>query len=114
MPQIQADRVMLEVKLLDGACISAAGGMELRGSLLVHYAMLSTSALHYVSTLVLDEAEEDSSPKPSAVLRMLREGETSGTWERKYYATVEDILAVNQISDESAAGGRFLLIPRNR
>ena len=114
LPQIQADRVMLEVKLLDGACISAAGGVELRGSLLVHYAMLSTSALHYVSTLVLDEAEEDSSPKPSAVLRMLREGETLWDLGKEYYATVEDILAVNQISDESAAGGRFLLIPRNR
>ena len=88
--------------------------MELRGSLLVHYAMIQTSAFHYVSALVLDEAEEDSTPKPSAVLRMLREGETLWDLGKEYFATVEDILAVNQISDESAAGGRFLLIPRNR
>lgn len=114
LPQIQADRVLLEVKLLEGSCISAAGGMELRGSLLVHYAMIQTSAFHYVSALVLDEAEEDSTPKPSAVLRMLREGETLWDLGKEYFATVEDILAVNQISDESAAGGRFLLIPRNR
>lgn len=114
LPQVQADRVLLEVKLLDSACISAAGGMELRGTLLVHYAMLSTSAFHYVSTLVLDEEEDDVTPKPSAVLRMLREGETLWDLGKEYFATVEDILAVNQISDESAAGGRFLLIPRNR
>lgn len=112
--QPQTERVMLEVKLLDGACISAAGGMELRGSLLIHYAVIATSAFHYVSALVLDEAEEDCSPKPSAVLRMLREGETLWDLGKEYFATVEDILAVNQISDESAAGGRFLLIPRNR
>ena len=43
-----------------------------------------------------------------------REGETLWDLGKEYYATVEDILAVNQISEESAAGGRFLLIPRNR
>ena len=88
--------------------------MELRGSLLIHYAVISFSSFRYVSALVLDEAEEDCRPKPSAVLRMLREGETLWDLGKEYFATVEDILAVNQISDEAAAGGRFLLIPRNR
>lgn len=115
LPEVRSNnRLLLEVKLLEGACISAAGGMELRGSLLIQYALVTTAAFSYVSSLTLDEAEEESAAKPSAVLRMLREGETLWDLGKEYYATVEDILAVNQISDESAAGGRFLLIPRNR
>ena len=99
---------------MDAACISAAGGMELRGSFLIQYALVAATEFHYVSTLVLDESEAEPGAKPSAVLRMLREGETLWDLGKEYYATVEDILAVNQISEESAAGGRFLLIPRNR
>ncbi len=115
MPQIQADRVMLEVKLLDGACISAAGGMELRGSLLVHYAMLSTSPPCIMSApwcwMRLRRTPARNHPPCCGCCGRVK---PLGFGKRKYYATVEDILAVNQISDESAAGGRFLLIPRNR
>jgi len=114
LPEVQGNRLLLEVKLLDAACISAAGGIELRGSFLIQYALVAATEFHYVSTLVLDESEAEPGAKPSAVLRMLREGETLWDLGKEYYATVEDILAVNQISEESAAGGRFLLIPRNR
>ena len=45
---------------------------------------------------------------------MLRDGETLWDLGKEYYATVEDIMAVNQISDAASAAGRFLLIPRSR
>lgn len=115
LPSVQADRIMVEIKLLEATCISAAGGMEVRGNLLVHYAMLQMTAFHYLSGIELDDTGSGAAQnQPSAVLRMLREGESLWDLGKEYFATVEDILAVNQISDETAAGGRFLLIPRNR
>ena len=114
LPERQGGRLMLEVKLLDAACVPAAGGLELRGSLLVQYALILPATLCYVCALTLEEDPEEDGVKPSAVLRMLRAGETLWDLGKEYYATVEDILAVNQISDASEAGGRFLLIPRNR
>ena len=82
LPEVQGNRLLLEVKLLDAACISAAGGMELRGSFLIQYALVAATEFHYVSTLVLDESEAEPGAKPSAVLRMLRGGRRFGIWAR--------------------------------
>lgn len=115
LPAVSASRAVAEVKLLESACISAAGGMEVRGSLLVSYAMIQRTSFRYLSGITLDESGLASAQQqPSAVLRMLREGESLWDLGKEYFAAVEDILAVNQISDESEAGGRFLLIPRSR
>lgn len=112
LPEAQ---VVLDVQLLEAACVSAAGGMEVRGSLLIRYMKISMNEMRCLDCIALEEEETTcEARKPSAVLRMMRSGETLWDLGKAYFATVEDILAVNQISDESAAGGRFLLIPRNR
>ena len=104
-----------DVELLEAVCISAAGGMEVRGSLLIRYAAWKRSSFQCLKGIQLDEdAPVGERRCPSAVLRMLRPGETLWELGKEYFATVDDIMAVNQISDESAAAGRFLLIPRDR
>ena len=80
---------------------------------MVQCIVLAERELHYVGAVTVEEADL-SADRPSAVLRRLKKGETLWDLGKEYYATVADILAVNQISDESAAGERFLLIPHGR
>ncbi len=101
------------VTLLECGCISSAAGLEVRGNLMVQCIVLTEQELRYVGAVTLEETDP-SADRPSAVLRRLKKGETLWDLGKEYYATVADILAVNQISDESAAGERFLLIPHGR
>lgn len=107
-------RSLQEVRLLEAVCVSAAGGMEVRGNLLIRYAAISMVEVHCLEQITLEDGETECDSKPSAVLRRLRPGETLWDLGKEYFATVDDILTVNQITDENAADGRFLLIPRNR
>lgn len=106
---------ILNVHLLEAACVSTAGGVELRGTLYISYISITTKAVSCLSSLHLSEDDcSNSASRPSAVLRRLLPGETLWDIGKANSATVEEIMLVNQIVDESAAGGRFLLIPRSR
>lgn len=101
------------VTLLDYTCTASASGLEVRGNLMLRYAVLRQQDIRYISEVSLTEQESDAA-RPSAVLRRLRAGETLWDLGKEYLASVADILAVNQISDESAVGNQFLLIPHSR
>ncbi len=114
-PKSDVGTAAISVQLIESTCISAAGGMEVRGSLLIQYAAVQSVAFRCLERISLEEsAPVCGENQPSAVLRMLRSGETLWDLGKEYFASVEDIMAVNQISDDSAADGRFLLIPRSR
>lgn len=111
---VAADGILLgSVTLLECSCLSSAAGLEVRGNLMVQCIVLAKREIRYVGAVTLEETDP-SVDRPSAVLRRLKKGETLWDLGKEYYATVADILAVNQISDESAAGERFLLIPHGR
>lgn len=111
-----ADRfALVHVQLLDVVCISTAGRVEIRGNLHISYISMTPKAVSCLSCLSLSEDESNTeSCRPSAVLRRLKPGETLWDIGKAHSATVEEIMLVNQISDENAADGRFLLIPRSR
>ncbi len=115
LPSCLCDSKWVECFLLEATCISAAGGVEVRGSLHLDYVMLHSAHCTTLCTITLNDAP-DAAPtaRPSAVLRMLRNNETLWDLGKAYASTVEDIMAVNQINDEREAGNRFLLIPRKR
>lgn len=115
LPSFVCDTKWVECFLMDAVCISAAGGVEVRGSLHLDYVMLRKASYSTLRSITLNEAADTvSTPRPSAVLRMLRSNETLWDLGKAYASTVEDIMAVNQINDEREAGNRFLLIPRKR
>lgn len=115
LPLFDCDTKWVECFLLEAVCISAAGGVEVRGSLHLDYVMLHSAKCTTLRTITLNDAT-DATPtqRPSAVLRMLRSNETLWDLGKAYASTVEDIMTVNQINDEREAGNRFLLIPRKR
>lgn len=115
LPSFVCDSKWVECFLMDAVCISAAGGVEVRGSLHLDYVMLRTASYTTLRSITLkDTADTVPAVRPSAVLRMLRSNETLWDLGKAYASTVEDIMAVNQLSDEREAGNRFLLIPRKR
>ena len=115
VPGLTGQNGLYSVSLLDAACVSTVSGLELRGTLSVQYIARTEIQLSRLSTVTMEQPpENDRADQPSAVLRMLRDGETLWDLGKEYYATVEDIMAVNQISDAASAAGRFLLIPRSR
>ena len=111
----QGSRTSTEVILLEAACVSTVGGMEIRGVCLVQSICVDELSFCSLSQITpLEQNPEAVGSRPSAVLRMKQEGETLWDLGKAYGATVDDIMAVNQISDENSACNRFLLIPRNR
>ena len=104
----------LEVTLLECGCVVSATGVELRGSLQV----VELDGVHldatFLSQITVEDAVAEMGARPSAILRRLQPGETLWEVAKCCRATVGDIMAVNQISDEADAAGRFLLIPRHR
>lgn len=111
----QSGHTSTEVILLEAACVSTVGGMEIRGVFLLQSTCMEEISFCSLSQITPQEQSPDAAcSRPSAVLRMKQEGETLWDLGKAYGATVEDIMAVNQISDESSACNRFLLIPRNR
>ncbi|MBR1779901.1 MAG: DUF3794 domain-containing protein [Oscillospiraceae bacterium] len=104
-----------DIHLLEATCLAAAGGMEVRGKL--HLDRIRAEKVPYtcLSSFTLTEGETAAGEgQPSAVLRKLRTGESLWDVAKACYATVEDILSVNQIGDEAQAREKFLLIPRKR
>lgn len=115
LPTCACDMKWVECFLMDAVCISAAGGVEVRGNLHLDYVFLCRSSYTTLSTITVNgSAEVEPSLRPSAVLRMLHSNETLWDLGKAYASTVEDIMTVNQINDEREAGNRFLLIPRKR
>lgn len=115
LPSFVCDIKWVECFLMEAVCISAAGGVEVRGSLHLDYVMLRKASYATLRSITLnDAAEATQTARPSAVLRMLRSNETLWDLGKAYASTVEDIMAVNQMNDEREAGNRFLLIPRKR
>ena len=115
IPGLSGQNSLYSVSLLDASCVVTANGIELRGSLSVQYIASTEAELTSLSAVTLEQSEKsDGADQPSAVLRMLRDGESLWDLGKEYSATVEDIMAVNQISDAASAAGRFLLIPRSR
>ena len=111
----QSGHTSTEVTLLEAACVSTVGGMEIRGVFLVQSTSTDEISFCSLSQITpLEQSSEAAGARPSAVLRMKREGESLWDLGKAYGATVDDIMAVNQISDENAACNKFLLIPRNR
>ena len=104
-----------EVCLTEGGCLAAAGGMEVRGKLHILRVRTTEDSYSCLSSFTLaDRGAEEERGQPSAILRKLRPGETLWDVAKVCRATVDDIMTVNQISDEGQARERFLLIPRSR
>ena len=104
----------LEVTLLECGCVLSATGAELRGSLQFIELDRVHMAAKFLSQITVEDFAAEKGSQPSAILRRLQPGETLWEVAKCCRATVSDIMAVNQISDEGDASGRFLLIPRHR
>ena len=92
----------------------AAGGLEARFSLDFAYQIFSKKSISSLSELYPVEAAEGEGERPSLILRMLEQGEALWDVAKAYGTTINDIISVNELSDESAAAGKLLLIPRRR
>ena len=92
----------------------AAGGLEARFSLDFAYQIFSKKSISSLSELYPVEAAEEEGERPSLILRMLEQGEALWDVAKAYGTTINDIISVNELSDESAAAGKLLLIPRRR
>lgn len=92
----------------------AAGGIEVRFSLDFRYCAASRQQLTAVFDLQEGEAHQDAGEQPSLVLRMLEPGERLWDMAKSYGTTIADIISANELTDEAAAAGRLLLIPRRR
>jgi LysM repeat protein len=88
--------------------------LEVRFTLDLRYCALSRRQITTVSGLHPTEAPEDSGEQPSLVLRMLEQGERLWDVAKAYGTTIADIISANELSDEGAAAGKLLLIPRKR
>lgn len=91
-----------------------AGGLEARFVLEFSYQAFQTKAFSFLSALYPTEPAEEVGERPSLVLRMLEPGEALWDVAKIYGTTIGDIISVNELSDESAAAGKLLLIPRRR
>ena len=92
----------------------AAGGVEVRFTLDFRYCAVSRRQITFLSGLHPGEASGEAVEQPSLVLRMLEEGERLWDVAKAYGTTIGDIVSANELEDESAGGGRLLLIPRKR
>ena len=104
----------VQAELLECVCILSAGGAELRGTLLVTEQSSAAIDVEFLSQITLEEEPQETTPRPSAVLRRLQPGETLWDVAKCCCATVEEIMVFNQINSEADAVGRFLLVPRHR
>ncbi len=90
-----------------------ANGVEVRFP--AEFTLLSTDVLYCdcLESLSAAAPETTDAKAPSLVLRALGEGETLWDIAKQYRATVEDILAANELTDGLAPEiGQMLLIPR--
>ena len=92
----------------------AAGGVEVRFTLDFRYCALAARQVAGVSALHPGEVPEAEGDQPSLVLRMLETGERLWDVAKAYSTTIADIMSANELSEENAAQGRLLLIPRKR
>lgn len=90
----------------------AAGGVEFRFNLCFRALRLREAELTGVTGAQLVQEEEGESRRPSLVLRRVACGEELWSLARDYRTTVEEIMAVNHLSDEVMEEEKMLLIPR--
>lgn len=94
----------------------AAGGIEVRFPVDFTYMTLTDQRVAGITNVSMNEsAPFDNAKRPSIVLRMAEEGEALWDMAKAYGATVEDIIAANELAEDDAiAPGRLLLIPKKR
>jgi len=92
----------------------AAGGLEVRFALEFRYTLLESRTVTVLSSLVPMEVPEPTGEQPSLVLKMLDQGQRLWDAAKAGGTTVADIMRANELTDEAAAAGKLLLIPRKR
>ena len=92
----------------------AAGGIESRFALDFSYCALTSAVTSVLETVQPGEEAEEAGDLPSLVLRAMEAGEQLWDLAKAYHTTTADIISANELSDEDAAAGRLLLIPRKR
>ena len=91
------------------------GGVELRFPVIFTLADAEAPCYPCLISLQAEKRTEKDESAPSLVLRALRQGERLWDLAKQYRTTVGDILAANDLAEETdAAVGKLLLIPRRR
>lgn len=92
-----------------------SGGIEVRFP--AEFTVMSQASFSCacLASLSAEACEVKSGETPSLVLRALQEGQTLWVLAKRYRTTIAEILAANELSDESAvSAGLMLLIPCKR
>lgn len=90
------------------------GGIEVRFDLEFPYLALGRDTCPMVSGLRPLPVEEGGGLKPSVILRVVGENEPLWDIAKGCSSTVADIIAANELENDSAPAGKLLLIPKRR
>jgi len=92
-----------------------SGGIELRFDACFDVAATRKEKVFAVSELQLEPYGEEDAKRPSAVLKLIGEGDSLWSLAKKYGADINDIRTVNGIDENMAPeAGRLILIPKRR
>ena len=91
------------------------GGVELRFPVIFTLSSAEAPCYPCLMSLQAEKRTEKDENAPSLVLRALKQGERLWDIAKQYRTTISDILAANDMAEETAAAvGKLLLIPRRR
>lgn len=91
-----------------------SGGMEVRFDVEFSYLAVNREECSMVTEARPLPVPEGAGPRPSVVLRVVGEGEPLWDIAKACSSTVADIITANELSGDSAAAGKLLLIPKQR
>ena len=104
-----------DVSAGDIAISLGADGVELRFPVIFTVAVADAPCYPCLLSLQAEKRTDKGEDAPSLVLRAMKQGERLWDIAKQYRTTVDDILAANELAEETAAViGRLLLIPRKR
>lgn len=108
--QLQCNCLLVQIEAL-----SAAAGLELRGTIALHIHAVEKSAVACLTGLEVDEEHpKEHSGQPSVVLRRPAPSESLWDIAKRCSTTCQEICTANGLAEDQTLGDQMLLIPRKR